>query len=522
MRTGRTRTAVVLGVRAHLVEVEAHVAQGLPHWAIVGLPDAAVSESRERVRAAVASSALPWPTGRITVGLSPASLPKRGSGLDLGIAMAVLAATADLPDVAALSRWVFVGELGLDGGVRPVGSVLPTALAARAAQAPRLVVPAANAHEASLVAGLPVLPVVSLRHLWAVLIGDETGIAAAEAVAAATADPLGGQLAPELAQQLPDLADVRGQDEAKWALTVAAAGGHHLCLAGPAGVGKTLIASTLPSLLPDLDDEEALEVTAIRALTEPGAPPGLIRRPPVMAPHHTSTDIALIGGGSPDRPRIGLITRAHTGVLFLDEAAEFPQTALDALRQSMESGRVALTRSGFHVELPARFQLVLATNPCACGRALDTTGRPCTCTSVQRRRYLARLEGPLLDRIDVRVTLRRPTLVELTDHDGRRLTSAQVAAQVHEARQRAAARLVDTPWRTNAAVPAHELRRRWPVPAALQGALDDAARSRDSVRGLDLSLRVAWTVADLRGAAAPEPADLQRAFDLRNSEVWTT
>ncbi|MDQ1246331.1 MAG: ATP-binding protein, partial [Actinomycetota bacterium] len=306
------------------------------------------------------------------------------------------------------------------------------------------------------------------------------------------------------------------------ALMVAAAGAHHLCLAGPAGVGKTLIASTLASLLPDLDDEEALEVTAIRALTEPGAPPGLIRRPPVMAPHHSSTDVALVGGGTPDRPRIGLVTRAHAGVLFLDEAAEFGQTALDALRQSMETGRVALTRSGFHVELPARFQLVLATNPCACGRALDTTGRPCTCTSVQRRRYLARLEGPLLDRIDVRVTLRRPSLVELADRDTPVATSAQVADRVREARSRAAARLAGTPWRVNAAVPAHELRRRWPVPADLQDALDEAARSRDSVRGLDLSLRVAWSLADLRGAPAPAPKDLTEALTLRNSEVWTT
>lgn len=241
-----------------------------------------------------------------------------------------------------------------------------------------------------------------------------------------------------------------------------------------------------------------------------------------MAPHHTSTDVALVGGGTPDRPRIGLVTRAHAGVLFLDEAAEFGQTALDALRQSMETGRVALTRSGFHVELPARFQLVLATNPCAL-RPRPRHHRPSLHLHVRAAAaLLARLEGPLLDRIDVRVTLRRPSLVELADRDTPVATSAQVADRVREARSRAAARLAGTPWRVNAAVPAHEVRRRWPVPADLQDALDEAARSRDSVRGLDLSLRVAWSLADLRGAPAPAPKDLTEALTLRNSEVWTT
>lgn len=518
MRTGRAMTAVVIGVSAHLVEVEAHVAQGLPHWSIVGLPDTAITESRDRVRAAVASSGLPWPTGRITVGLSPASLPKHGSGLDLGIAIAVLASSVELSDPEALARWVFLGELGLDGTVRPVGTVLPAALTAAAEGAERLVVPAAHADEAALVTGLRVFPVWNLRQLWGELSGDD---AMAADIGEHRVGVRLGVVAPSAAMPVnePDLADVRGQEQARRGLVVAAAGGHHLALAGPAGVGKTLLASRMPSLLPDLDDSVALEVTAIRALSDRGSPPALIRRPPVVSPHHTSSDIALIGGGSAERPRIGLVTRAHGGVLVLDEAAEFSGSALDALRQSMETGTVAVSRSGFHIELPARFQLVITTNPCPCGRALDSTGRPCSCSSVQRRRYLARLAGPLLDRVDVRLTLRRPSLAELTGGMGHTETSSQAAARVKAARERAALRLSDTPWRTNAAVPAHQVRR-WSIPVDLQRALDRAAESRESVRGLDLSLRVAWTLADLDGLSAPGAEQLVEAMSLRNSEAW--
>lgn len=523
MSTGRATTAVVLGVAAHPVRVEAHVAAGLPQWHMVGLPDTAVSESRDRVRAAASSSALAWPSGRITVGLSPASLPKRGSGLDLGIAVAVLSAANPPPEAARLADWMFVGELGLDGTVRPVGTVLPAAIVARADGFARLVVPWANRREAHLVVGLDVLPVVSLRHLWAVICGDEAAIAAEEARPPSSADEghvagIGG--APDDGNTEPDLCDVRGQDEARSALVVAAAGGHHLCLSGPAGVGKTLIASRLPSLLPDLTDDEALEATAIRALTTPESPTGLVRRPPVSRPHHSASDVALVGGGAADRPRIGLATRAHAGVLFLDEAAEFSSTSLDALRQALETRTVSLARAGFQVDLPARFQLVLATNPCPCGRALDTTGRPCGCSSMQRRRYLARLSGPLLDRVDVRVTLRRPTAAELAGLTGSSESSAQARERVAEARRLAQRRLNGTPWPTNSAVPAHEVRRNWPVPPELQEALDRAAHSRESIRGLDLCLRVAWTIADLRGADHPAAKDLLAAIDLRDSQQW--
>lgn len=515
MRTGRAASAIVVGVQAHLVEVEAHVASGLPAWHIVGLPDAAVNESRDRIRAAAASSGLPWPTGRITVGLGPASLPKRGSGLDLAIAVAVLSAAADNPPSAALANWLCVGELALDGAVRPVGSVLPAAIAAHRAGLERLVIPAVNCEEASLVPDVEIMPVWSLAHLWARLIGDDERAQAEEHSRSAAVRPR--PPAPAAPPPL-DLADVRGQSDAREALVVAAAGGHHLCLAGPAGVGKTLLAQRLPGLLPDLTDADALDVTAIRALTETGEAVGLVRRPPLCSPHHSATDVALIGGGTADHPRIGLVTKAHGGVLFLDEAAEFSGAVLDSLRQAMEDRSVTVARSGLHAQLPARFQLVLATNPCPCGRALDTTGRPCTCSSIQRRRYLAKLEGPLMDRVDVRVTLQRPTLADMADGPGE--SSASVRERVVAARDRAARRLAGTPWQTNAEVPAREIRTSWTIPATLQDALDAAARSRESIRGLDLSLRVAWTLADLADHDAPDSDDLHRAMELRQPQGW--
>lgn len=515
MGVGRTKSAVVIGAQAHLVDVAAHITSGLPHWAMVGLPDTAISESRDRVRAAVGSSGLPWPAGRITVGLGPASLPKRGSGLDLGIAVAVLVAASDNPDSHRVAQWVMVGELDLDGRVRPVGSVLAAAIAARDAGIETLVVPAENGAEANLVTGLRVLAAVSLRHVWAHVCGEEE--AAAREVAAY---PVAVVPVAELATHQPDLADVRGQDAAREALVIAAAGGHHMCLMGPAGVGKTMLASRLPSLLPDLDDQDALAATAIRALVNPTAPPGLVRRPPFQAPHHTTTDIALVGGGSGDRPRVGLVTQAHTGVLFLDEAAEFSAGALDALRQSLESRRITVARSGFNIDLPARFQLVLATNPCACGRALDTSGPPCSCAPNQRRRYLAKLSGPLLDRVDVRVTLRRPSIAEITGLSGGQTTSGEAAARVREARACAARRFTGQPWSVNASVPPSVVRTQWPISAAVQEALDRTATTRESIRGLALCLRLAWTVADLRGADAPSVADLDTAMALRDAQGW--
>jgi magnesium chelatase family protein len=517
MHSGHTTTAVVLGVHAHVIQVEAVISAGLPSWHIVGLPDTAVNESRDRIRAAAASSGLSWPTGRITVGLSPASIPKRGSGLDLGIALAVLSAAQAVPDPARLSRWMCVGELGLDGTVRSVGSVLPAAVTASRNGIEHLVIPAIHAEEAQLVPGVQLIPVWSLRHLWAVLLGDEETAAAEESRALEHQPPVAEP--PDPVRQV-DLADVRGQESARDALIVAAAGAHHLCLVGSAGVGKTLLAQRLPSLLPDLNDEDALDASAVKALTEPAGMAHLVRRPPFCSPHHTASDVSLIGGGSADNPRIGLVTRAHTGVLFLDEAAEFSATALDSLRQALEQRSVTVARSGLHVSLPARFQLVLATNPCPCGRALDAAGLPCECSSVQRRRYLGKLAGPLLDRVEVRVQLQRPTAAQLAGMNGSVMTSAEAAEHVRAARERTTARLEGTPWSTNATVPVAHMKNHWPVSIGLQEALDTLAQGRESLRGLDLTLRVAWTYADLSGVEVPDADHLHQALALRNSEGW--
>lgn len=512
--SGRARSAVIVGVRGHLVDIQAHVAPGLPHWSIVGLPDAAVHESRDRVRAAVASSGLGWPQGRITVGLGPASLPKRGTGLDLAIAVALLAAVAG-PRARVAEDWVFIGELDLDGRVRAVGSVLAAAIAARRAGVTRVVVPAVQRAEAQLVPEVDVLPAASLRHVWAEVMGDTE-------VALEECEPVDARPAlPELREPSPDLGDVRGQNDAREALVIAAAGGHHVCLAGPAGVGKTMLAQRLPSLLPDLGDDDALEATAVRALVLPNAEPRLVRRPPFCAPHHTSTDVAIIGGGGGLRPTIGLVTRAHTGVLFLDEAAEFAPSTLDALRQSLETRTVTVSRGGFHLTMPARFQLVLATNPCPCGRAFDTVGPPCECPSAQRRRYLAKLQGPLMDRVDVRILLARPTWAELQRDDSGEGSSAASQRVLH-ARDRAAHRLRGTPWTVTASVPADVVHREWPRSPQLDAGLGRLASGRESVRGIDLCLRLAWTLADLDGEPVPTAEHLERATALRSSESWST
>ena len=518
MGLARTRTVVLVGVEGHVVEVEADITPGLPATVIVGLPDAAVGESRDRVRAAVLNSALPWPKTRITVGLSPASLPKRGSSLDLAIAAGVLAAEGVVP-LESLEGVALVGELALDGRVRPVPGVLVAAIAARRAGASTLVVPDAHADEAALVPGLHVVAVTCLRELVAVLRDEDREpfvLAAAPGCRPAS---------PETDQPVvvPDLRDVRGQATARHALEVAAAGGHHLALLGSPGVGKTMLAERLPGLLPDLQEQEALEVTAVHSVAgRLGSHGRLVVRPPYAAPHHTTTLVAMVGGGSGSVARVGLVSVAHRGVLMLDEAPEFDAGVLDALRQPMESGEVTVSRAGFAVTLPARFQLVLAANPCPCGRGMDPLGRghePCTCTPHQKRRYLGRISGPLLDRVDLRLVLERPTAADLAFGEAHAEASCVVADRVAQARLRAAARLAGTPWRTNGEVPGPELRRRFPPGPGTEPVLDRlVAGPSESARGVDRVVRLAWTIADLAGHDRPGPDDLLQALGLRSSE----
>jgi magnesium chelatase family protein len=497
---GRSRAVVLAGLSGHIVDVEAHLAAALPAFTLVGLPDASMQESRDRVRAAVSSSGLDWPARRITVNLSPASLPKSGSTTDLAIAVSVLAASGQVEPRKA-AKLVYLGELGLDGAVRPVRGVLPAVAAAVAAGMHHVVVPAANAAEAALVDGARVTGVASLGEL-ARLLGNEFAVDAP--VPRTTA--AGGSALPAVA---PDLSDVRGQEEARAALTIAAAGGHHLYMVGAPGAGKTMLASRLPGLLPDLDNADAVAVTSIESLCGTfDASAGLIRRPPFEAPHHSASAASIVGGGSAIA-RPGAISRAHAGVLFLDEAPEFPARVLDTLRQPLESGEIVLHRAYGAARYPARFQLVLAANPCPCGNK-GVRGKECACSPIVQRRYLGRLSGPLLDRIDIRIDV-APVRRGATEGE----STAEVAAKVARARDAARARLTGTGWTMNAQVSARWLRAHTPAASlsAAQAALDRGALS---ARGLDRSLRVAWSIADLAGIPAPTPQNMNHALTLRN------
>lgn len=509
MAFARTFGVTVAGVQGTVVEVEAHLSAGLPAFTLVGLPDAALVEARDRVRAAVVNSGEEWPTHRVTVSLSPAWLPKRGSAFDVALAVVVLAAAGTLP-VEALARVALLGELGLDGRVRAVRGILPSVLAAARHGVDRVVVPAANTAEAGLVPGIEVHGVPSLAYLLAALRGtplpqdddfEENSVP----------PPATGADSAAL-----DLADVLGQDEPRRALEVSAAGGHHLFLSGPPGAGKTMLAERLPGLLPDLDDEAALEVSCIHSVagTLPADRP-LLTRPPYSAPHHTATLAAVVGGGS-GIPRPGAMSLAHCGVLFMDEAPEFASGILDALRQPLESGEITVSRSAAVVRFPARFTLVLAANPCPCARP----PADCSCSPQARRRYTGRLSGPILDRVDIRAELYRVTRGQLVGVAGGEST-ASVAIRVHAARDRARARLAGTPWTTNAEVPGSALRRDFRVPRlaldALDGALD---RGLLTARGVDRVLRLAWTLADLAGRDTPTTADVTQAITLRTGLAW--
>lgn len=518
MALARCWSTAVVGVDGRLVEVEVDLGNGLPAFVLVGLPDTSVAESRDRVRAAIVNSGEAWPDRRITVGLSPATLPKSGSHFDLAVALGVLGAAGRV-DLAPCRGAVVLGELGLDGRVRAVRGVLPALLGASRSGRTRALVPAANAAEARLVPDLDVLAVSSLREVLALLRGDplpEPGESEPDppgsAAGAWTGAPAtaGTGSEPEL-----DLADVLGQVAGRYAVEVAAAGGHHLSLVGPPGIGKTMLAARLPGLLPDLSIPDALEVVAIHSVA--GAlsqDQPLDRRPPFGQPHHTATVSSLVGGGS-RIPRPGAASLSHHGVLFLDEVPEFTPAALDALRQPLEHGEVVIARSAATVRFPARFQLVTAANPCPCGNFVGRGDR-CTCPPPARRRYTSRVSGPVRDRIDIQRTLQAPTRTELRADLGAAETSAAVRPRVAAARDRQSTRLAGTPWRCNGHVPGPELRRCWPGDAAAMAALDaQLSAGFLTARGADRVLRVAWTLADLDAADRPTVSHVQTAAALR-------
>jgi magnesium chelatase family protein len=490
----RTLGCALWGLETALVTVEVDVANGLPHFAIVGLPDTAVQEARERVRAAIRNAGFEFPLRRVTVNLAPAERRKEGTGFDLPIALAILRATGQL---GAEPDGLCLGELALDGALRPVRGAMPRVRRALAAGITRVYVPAGNAGEAAAL-GAETVPFATLREAVAHFEGT-TRIAAVAAPPPAAAPPCAS-----------DLGDIVGQETPKRALEIAAAGAHNLLLVGPPGTGKTLLARALPSILPPLDPDEAVEASAVHSvagLIDPAHP--LLAARPFRAPHHTASHLALVGGGTPPRP--GEVSLAHAGALFLDEFAEYQRQVLETLREPLEEGEITISRAGGAATYPARFVLIAAMNPCPCGHAGDPTTE-CTCLPDAIERYRGRLSGPVLDRIDLRVHVPRVPYEQLRDAGPARERSATVRERVCAARRRMRTR----GRRTNAELTIPEVSRHCRLDSDAEPLMAEAMRTRKlSARGYHRVLRVARTAADLDGSERIGTDHLATALLLR-------
>ncbi len=501
MAVTSVRTISLLGLTGTLVDIEVDISDGLPVYTLLGLPDTALMESKDRIRAALINSGESWPNRKVTVSLTPAWLPKSGSNFDLPIAVGLLRVQSLIPASDSQNE-VLIGELGLDGQIRPVRGVLPALLAARKNGIKHAIVPAENFQEASLVTDLEVIAFANLRQL---LIYLRTG---------EKFESPQLQLDSTEISTLNDLSEVSGQEIARSALEIAAIGGHHLLFIGPPGTGKTMLAQRIPGILPQLSNDQALEVTAIHSIAGNLNSGNLLtKQPPFVSPHHTTTATAMVGGGS-HVIKPGAVSLAHNGVLFIDEAPECNSGVLDALRQPLESGEVTITRAIGSINFPAKFILVLAANPCPCGK-FSGKGRACTCSAQQIRRYATKLSGPLLDRIDIRLQVDPPTRVELASTELGE-SSMAVRERVSIAREIASKRFNQYPWRMNSEIPAKYLRNEFRAEKSAMALLHiELEKERLSARGFHKVLRLAWSIADSQQHEIPIKADVEKAISLR-------
>ena len=500
-----TRSISLVGLTGHLIDIEADIGNGVPGFTLLGLPDAALSEARDRVRSAISNSSAQWPNKRITLALSPAALPKRGSSFDCAIAIALLAAAQEIT-LGRIDGAVVLGELTLDGRIKSVPGILPALRAAALHGIKRAIIPSENFEEGSLIPGIDLIHFEHLRQLIAWVKGGEYLPSELTRIAQNTSE--GKTL---------DFSDIAGQERAKEALEIGAVGGHHIAMVGPPGVGKSMLAARIPSILPRLNERDALDVTSLHSIAGKISPLNgspLITSAPFIAPHHTISRAGLIGGGSTSISP-GACSLAHRGILFLDEAPEISRPVIESLREPMESGEVTLTRLGRSATFPARFTLVLASNPCPCGWAIGKAKR-CTCSSLASRRYREKLSGPILDRVDLRIELEPLSQGDLARGSE---PSSDIASRVADARERSKERFNAYPWAINSEIPAAALRSEFaPEPRALSVLYRALDAEEITVRGLHRIQRVAWSIADLNNERSPSRTSIDRALALHLRE----